>query len=320
VAEWLYEAGIGEDRAALIEDGALRLARIEAHDGAARVGAIVPARLTEVTVKGKQGVVTLESGGEALLSGMPAGLSQGAALLVEIVREAIPEPGRAKRAKAVAAAEGAVEAPGPDLLARITASGMPVRRLAAHEPDALEAAGWSEALEEAHTGEIAFPGGALRLSLTPAMTLIDVDGQPPIGPLAIAAATATGLAIGRHGIGGSIGIDFPTLAGRAARQAVAQALDAALAPPFERTAMNGFGFLQIVRRRLRPSLPERLRDDPHGAAVRAALRQIERTPPPGARLRRLPKAELAVLRAHPEWSAELARRTGVATAFAAEEA
>jgi hypothetical protein len=318
LAEWLYEAGIGEARAALVENGAIAAARIERDEDTLRPGAIVGGRLIEITVKGREGVVALAGGGEALLSPLPAGVTQGAPVRVEIVRAALPERGRAKRARTMPAAD-AEEQAGPDLLARITASGIPVRRLRAHEPDALEAAGWSEVLEEAETGEIAFPGGALRVSLTPAMTLIDVDGAPPLDALAVAAATAAARAIQRHGIGGSIGIDFPTLEGRGPRQAVAAAIDAALPPPFERTAMNGFGFLQIVRRRRRASLPELIRDDPVAAALRAALRRIERTPPPGERLHHLPRAQLALLHTRPDWIAELARRTGVSTEFVAVE-
>jgi hypothetical protein len=319
LAEWLYEAGIGEARAALVEDGAIRIARIERDEDRLRPGAIAAGRLTEITVKGREGVVALAEGGEALLSPLPPGVTQGARLKVEIARAALPERGRAKRARAIPARDDAEERPGPDLLARITASGIPVHRLHAHEPDELETAGWSEVLEEAETGEIAFPGGALRLSLTPAMTLFDVDGQPPLDALAVAAAAAAARAIVRLAIGGSIGIDFPTLEGRGPRQAVGAAIDAALPQPFERTAMNGFGFLQIVRRRRRASLPELLRDDPVGAAVRARLRRIERTPPPGERLHRVPRAELALIRARPGWIAELARRTGVTPEFVAED-
>ena len=111
------------------------------------------------------------------------------------------------------------------------------------------------------------------MSLTPAMTLFDVDGSLPPAELAIAGAAAAARAIRRLGIAGSIGIDLPTLAGRADRQAAAAALDAVLPQPFERTAVNGFGFLQIVRRRERPSLPEIVQGDPVGAAARALLRR-----------------------------------------------
>lgn len=311
MAEWLYEAGIGEARAALVDGGTIVAARIEPDDAGPRLGTVARARLTEITRPGRQGVATLDGGTEALLEPLPAGLTQGASLLIEIVREPIPEPGRPKRAKAVPAAPDATPAPGPDLLARITATGHPVRHLAAHQPDALEAAGWSEVLAEAETGEIAFPGGALRLSPTPAMALFDVDGPAPHGPLSLAAAQAVVAALVRLDIGGSIGIDFPTLDGRAARQAVDAAIDAALPPPFERTATNGFGFLQIIRPRPRASLVELLRADPAAAAARAVLRHIERTPPDGPRDHRLPPRVIAALERRSDWLAELARRTGV---------
>src|SRR3546814_9303556 len=89
------------------------------------------------------------------------------------------------------------------------------------------------------------------------MTLFDVDGAAPLLDPAIAGATATAVAIRRLDIGGSIGIDLPTLGGKAERQRVVEAIDATLPLPFERTAMNGFGFLQIIRPRPRASLVER---------------------------------------------------------------
>jgi hypothetical protein len=299
--EWLYEAGIGEHRAALVGGGQIIEAAIEP-EGGLRVGQVASARLIA------RDRVRLDGGEEAQIGGSP-GVPEGGRLAVEITREGIAEAGRLKLARA--RATDAAATPGPDLLARISATGVPVRQLRAHEADALEAAGWSEVLEEASTGEIAFPGGALRMTPTPAMTLFDVDGAGPLEPLAVRAAEAVAHAIRRHGIGGSIGVDFPTLAGKAARQAVAAEIDARLLPPFERTAVNGFGFLQIVRPRLRASLPELLRSDPVAAAARAALRRLEREPGP-ARRHRLPAAVLAHLRGRPGWLDELARRTGAA--------
>ncbi|WP_034159657.1 ribonuclease [Sphingomonas sp. ERG5] len=313
MAEWLYEAGIGEARAALVEGDTITMARIEPDTIGPLVGTVALARLADITIKGREGRVTIEGGGEALLSPLPAGITQGARLSVEIIREAIPEPGRAKLARC--APSDSPPATGSDLLTRITATGHPVRQCRAHEGDHLEAAGWSEILEEASSGEIGFAGGALRMTPAPAMTLFDVDGSGPLEPLAIAAAHAVAAAILRHDIGGSIGIDFPTLAGKAARQAVAAAIDAALPLPFERTAMNGFGFLQIVRPRTRASLPERLRADSAGAEARAVLRMIERIPPPAPRHHIVSRRVADLLTLRSDWREELARRTGVEPIF-----
>ena len=319
MAEWIYEAGIGESRAALIEYDRIIEAYVEPENIGPRAGAIIPARLVEILVPRLQGRVSLESGGEALLDGIPPGMTQGTALAIRIVREAIPERGRAKLPKAVAALDNILPRPGPDLLERIQATSYPVRQPLPHEPDLLEQAGWSERLEEALDGEIPFPGGALRLSVTPAMTLFDVDGSLPVEQLAVNAATAVGAAIHRFGIAGSIGVDFPTLGGKAARKAVADALDAALPQPFERTVMNGFGFMQIIRRRIRPSLPDILLHDPAAAYLRAQLRRIERDPPRTGQAVLLRPAALALIRAAPHWQEEINRRTGRTITFSLHE-
>ncbi|KQM67481.1 ribonuclease [Sphingomonas sp. Leaf17] len=308
MAEWLYEDGIGEARAALVADGAIVEALIEPEGEALRPGDVAPARLVE-QMPGRQGRVTLVDGrGDAWLAHIPPGVTLGATLMVAITRGVIPERGRAKLAKAVAT--DARPGPAPDLLARITATGIPVRHLRPHEADALEAAGWSELLDEADSGEILFPTGALRMALTPAMTLFDVDGAPPLDRLALDAARQVALAIRRHGIGGSIGVDFPNLTNKAARQAVAAAIDAHLPLPFERTQVNGFGFLQIVRPRMRMAIPELIRTDPVGAAARAAMRVLERTPPGGPAAHRLPPAVVARIESHPDWIARLSARMG----------
>ena len=308
--EWIYEAGIGEARAALVDDGVIVSAAIEADDDGARAAAIVDARLTRIVIPGRRAIVTLDGGEQALIEPVPAGVTEGGRLRVEIHRAALPEPGRAKLALARVAPAGAEPKAGPDLLARIEASGEPVRRLLPHQPDALEAAGWSVLLEEAATGHAEFGGGALRLSLTPAMCLIDIDGWVAPAELAVAGAEAAARMIVRHDIGGSIGIDLPTVGGNAARLAAAAAIDAVLPQPFERTAVNGFGFLQIVRRRARASLPERLQGDPVGAAARGLLRRAERTPGAGMRTIRAAPAVIALLESRAGWREELARRLG----------
>ncbi len=174
MAEWLYEEGIGEARAGLIEHGRLVEALIERETDAARAGSVVQGRLIATLIPKKRGVVRLLSGEEALLEPIPPRLAEGANVLVEILREAIAEEGRPKRAKARVAPPGVKPHPGPSLLQRIRATGVPVVPCPAHEEDRLEAHGWSELMEEATSGEVGTEAAALRLYLTPAMLLIDL--------------------------------------------------------------------------------------------------------------------------------------------------
>jgi hypothetical protein len=311
LAEWLIEDGIGETRAVLVDDGAIVEALIELPE-TVTVGSVLEGRLLKILVKGRRGLVALAGGEEAILEGLPAHLTEGQAVRVEIVREPIPEAGRPKRALCRFSEDPPRS--GPRLAERLKGAA----RHRPPGPDRFEAAGWSELLEEAMTGEIAFAGGALRMSVTPAMTLFDVDGTLPPSALAIAGAEAAGRAVRRFGIGGSIGIDLPTLPGKAERQAAAAALDAVLPQPFERTAVNGFGFLHVVRRRERVSLPELLQSDPVGAAARALLRRAEWSSGVGERILYAGPAVIARIEARPEWTTELARRVGAPIALRAE--
>jgi hypothetical protein len=254
--QWI-ERGIGETRVVLVEDGTIIEARI-LRDDIIPAGTILAARLIET---GRLAVARAGEQEYLLPKGAP-GVTQGAALTIEVTREALAgaEPWKRPLARVTDAAP----APASDL------NGVSLPFPSPTDP--LEAAGWSDVLEEARSGLVAFPGGELRVSLTPAMTLIDVDGHLPPDQLALAGAAAAARTIRRHGLSGSIGIDLPTIGGKAARQAVAEAVDAILPAPFERTAMNGFGFLQIVRPRRYASLFELAADRPAFEA-RALLRR-----------------------------------------------
>jgi hypothetical protein len=315
LAEWLYEEGIGENRAALLDHDEIIEAQIELPDDI-RAGSVLKARLAAILVPGRRGIAALAAGGEALIEPLPAKLTEGSAVRVEITREAVPEKGRPKLAKGKVT--DAEERVGPSLLQRIAASGLRVTQLSHFDEDRLEAEGWSALIEEAQSGEIPFEGGSLRMSLTPAMTLFDVDGALPPRQLAIAGAAAAALAIRRFGVAGSIGIDLPTLPSREDRQAVAAALDALLPMPFERTAVNGFGFLQIVRKRSRASIPELVQADPVNTAARLLLRQAERTSGSGERTLRAAPAVIARIEQYPRWLELLAKRTGARALLHAE--
>ena len=300
MAEWLYEEGIGENRAILVEDEDIIAAAIEL-PGEMRCGSVLAGRLVQIAIPGRRGTVLADQG-EVMVEPLPKSLTEGQKVRVEIVREPIAEPGHPKFAKGrITEAE---EKEGPSLAERI---GSP-RPLRPHGRDLFYEAGWYELIDEALGTPIDFAGGELRMSLTPAMTLFDVDGYLPPFELALAGAEEAAYAIRRLDIGGSIGIDLPTVPLREDRLRVVAALDAVLPQPFERTAVNGFGFLQVVRRRERRSLPELIQWDEAGAAARDILRTAERVVG-GCELAAAPGV-IARLRATPEWLDMLARRIG----------
>ena len=295
---WLVERGIGESRYALIEDGEIVEARVEV-DGARRAGSVIEARLIKAAAR--NAVAGDANGTEYLLPRGAIGVTEGAAFNIKITREEIPGSELWKRPLAQATDE-AVRAAPPLKAATGT----------------LQAAGWEDLIEEARTGTVAFAGGELRISPTPAMTLVDVDGYLPPDELAVVGAAAAAKAIRRLDIGGSIGIDLPTAGSKAARQRAAEAIDAILPQPFERTAVNGFGFVQIIRPRTQASLIE-LVQDRVAFEVRALLRRTAFEPAGAKRLVAHP-AVIAVLEAKPDWLDALARQVGGAISLRADAA
>lgn len=308
MAEWLVERGIGEDRAALIADGAIVAARLCWHEPW-RAGAVARARLDHRHPGTRRGAVRLDDGTIAAIDALPAAITTGSVITVRITRAALAESGRFKLAQCRPAPD-ARPAAAPDLADSLRDGGHPVRVLP--ETDrALDCAGWDELIESAASGHVGFAGGSLTISPTPAMTLIDIDGAPPIAPLALAAVPAIAASVMRLDLGGSIGIDFPAPDTRAARAAVDTALAAALdgqAWQGERTAMNGFGLVQLISRLERPSLCARFAFHRAAAAARVLLRQATRETRPGALLLVAHPAVHGAIDAGME--AELARRSG----------
>ena len=298
--EWLIERGIGETRTAQIEGGRIVEARI-LREGTTPAGAVLAARL----VTTGRNAVARAGNQEYLLPKGALGVTEGASLSIEVTREMLAGSEPWKRPLARVTDEP--PHPAPPLAGRELSFPAP--------QDPLEAAGWSDLLDEARSGIIAFPGGELRVSLTPAMTLIDVDGTLPPTELALAGAAAAARAIRRHAVGGSVGIDLPTIGGKAARQAIAEAVDELLPQPFERTAVNGFGFLQIVRPRRHASLFELASDRAQFEAL-ALLRRAARET--GVINLAAHPAVIAFLQDHPEWLERLSSQVGGPVGLRAE--
>lgn len=301
--EWLIERGIGETRYARIKQGRIEQARILV-DGVVPAGTELSARLKR---RGFQLFAATE-GQDYLLPKGAHGVTDGRSLKIEVTREIIPGWEAWKR-------------PLARLLHRTAQVADNVRGQEISFPGAnnpLTAAGWDDVIEEARTGVVAFDGGELHIFPTPAMTLIDVDVAMASEQAAVQAAHAAARAILRLGIAGSIGIDFPTISGRSARSSVNQAIDDSLPQPFERTSLNGFGFLQIVRPRRHASLIE-LAQDRAAFEARALLRRAAFEPSGPKRLVVHP-AVAAVLQQRADWLNALARQVGGAVALRADAA
>lgn len=276
----------GETRAAVVEQGRL----VEMHimrDGDGLVaGARVAARL--MRKMGGRGIVRLgdkPGAEEAIIEPWPQGLSEGAATVVELARAAWREPGRDRLARVRPTA--LAPSPAPGLAARLAALGHVLQRGWPGEV----ADQWETAFEAAELGRVALDGGSLSLTPTPAFIAVDVDGAGPA--LAGPALTALARTIRLWGLGGSIVIDLPPTGDRGARTTAAEAFDKAMAGiAFERTAINGFGLMQIVCPRPGPSILERAQLERSATAAVALMESARRGGHAGA-LRLVARAEVA---------------------------
>ncbi|WP_240782132.1 ribonuclease [Qipengyuania sediminis] len=299
-AEWLIEEGIGEHRAVLMERGRIAEARL-VWPGQVLAGSVVEARLIARAAGSSRGTARTAQGEEILVTRLPRQAAEGAGLSVEITRAACEGPGRLKRA------QGRPTDLPPRLLTLsevLQSEGQVVTRLRRFPGQA-----WEELMAEVLAGEVAFAGGTLLFSPTPALTAIDVDGTIPPHPLALAAVPPLAASLRRFAIGGSAVIDFPTLAAKEDRRALDASLGVALAGwPHERTAVNGFGLVQIVARMEGPSLLQRAAWQRPALVWRQLLRRAEHLE--GAGIISLAIHPALAAAARPGHIAELERRSG----------
>ncbi len=284
-----------------VEEGEIVESRIEL-DGTIPARSVVPARLVNTGHNGRNAIAVAEGGIEYLLPQGASGITQGATLNIEVTREGV------SATEAWKLPLGRVTDKPPRLVPPLAqlAGGKELRFPG--PADELASLGWYDLVDDARSGMVTFAGGELRIAVTPAMTLIDVDGYLAPEELAVLGGAEAARAIRRLDVGGSIGIDLPTVKDRAARHAAAAAIDAELPQPFERTAVNGFGFVQIVRPRQRASLLE-LAQDRASFEARALLRRAAMEPPGSARLVAHPTV-INLLQERKDWLEVLARQVG----------
>lgn len=295
-AEWLIEEGIGERRALLIEGERVLGAKVM-WPGELAAGTRTAGKLTAKLKGTRRGIALLEGGTEALVDHLPPQATEGQTLDLIVTRAAVAERGRLKRAQ--------VRVAGSDSAS--PAASWPEGRTIRRFPAGL----WEDVWFAASSASLDFSGGEVLVSVTPAMTVIDIDGVGAPRDVGLAAVPAIAEALAWFDLGGNIGIDFPTLAAKDDRRAVDEALGAMLAGwPHERTAMNGFGFVQIVARLEGPSLLHRFAAARLGMSARMALRRAELAADGTGRVLLLSVHPALKARLKDEWLAELARRTG----------
>nr|WP_315456337.1 ribonuclease E/G [uncultured Sphingorhabdus sp.] len=238
----------GERRAALVEDG-LPVEIYIQRDTQWVLGEHGEGRIERKTPSGAY--IAPTSGTELLVRGK-TNQPEGSAVTFEIVREAIAEPGRLKPAEAVLT----------DVLdaQRLDKTALWERRIATMAlPTSTRPLG--DGLDEALAGASAVGDVLVSFQRTKAGLVFDVDGTGD--PFAINSVAATEIArlLRLYQVGAMVMVDFVSMESKRQRADIAALFDAAAAAdsrPFERTAINGYGLMQIVRARPRPSVLDQL--------------------------------------------------------------
>lgn len=245
---WLDDAP-GERRAALVENGKI----VEIHvqrDLQMALGEGGAGRIERKTPSGAY--VVTDHGDEVLVRRNPL-QPEGARVSFEITREAICEPGRAKPPEARLIDEISEATSDKSRLwdARLNKMG----ELARRKSDI------SVSFDVALTGNSQVANATISFQRTKAGLVFDVDGMGDALAVNLAAAREIARLLRLYQVGGMVMIDFVAVESRQARQAVADTFDGASVAdprPFERSAVNGFGLMQVVRARPRSSVLDQL--------------------------------------------------------------
>jgi hypothetical protein len=238
----------GERRAAVVENGNI----VEIHIQRDALWALGECGIGRIDRKTPSGAYVVADDGSTLLLRSKINQPDGARISFEVTREAIAEPGRIKPPEILLRDSAHDPLFGKEALwdARVASLGQSAINASIAEGFDIAIAGQS------HVGDV-----TISFQRTKAGLVFDIDGIGDAFAINLVAATEVARLLRLFQVGAMVLIDFVSMESKAQRTQIAEAFDAAsLADPrpFERTAINGYGMMQVVRARPRPSILDQL--------------------------------------------------------------
>jgi hypothetical protein len=238
----------GERRAAVVEDGNI----LEIHIQRDALWALGECGVGRIDRKTPSGAYVVADDGSALLLRGKTNALEGARVMFEVTREAMSEPGRIKPPEIILRDSVGNPLIGKDALWDA--------RLASLGQSAINAS-IAEGIDVAIAGQSQLGDVTISFQRTKAGLVFDIDGIGDAFAINLVAASEIARLLRLYQVGAMALIDFVSMESKAQRTQIAEAFDAAsvLDPrSFERTAINGYGMMQVVRARPRPSVLDQL--------------------------------------------------------------
>ena len=238
----------GERRAARVENSII----VEIHIQRDALWALGETGTGRIDRKTPSGAYVVTDDGQELLLRSKISDPEGTRVTFEVTREAIAEPGRIKPAEIALRDSGVLPSLPKDVLwdARLTDFAQPVI-----------SASIADGFDIALSGQSQLGSFIISFQRTKAGLVFDVDGIGSAFDINQVAAAEIARLLRLYQVGAMVMIDFVSMESKAQRTQIAEIFDAASrsdARPFERTAINGYGLMQVVRARPRPSVLDHL--------------------------------------------------------------
>jgi ribonuclease G len=317
MCEIAFDASPGETRAVLFEGGIA----VELHifrEGHTPSGSMIDVKI--ISKADGRAFLALSNGEEAVMTPPPSE-PEGGTVRIEIIRARICEPGEIKLAIARASEADPREIGEDQWRAELS-----------KRADAVIQAGpdFDDNFDIAQAGRSDVAGATIWFERTKAGLVFDVDGSGDAFAINCAAAAGIARLLRLFQIGGATMIDFVGMENKSARLAVADAFDAASSGDprgFERTAINGYGLMQVIRAKRGPSILDTVfgtrRVSPSDETlILAMLRAASRASGAGVR-RCVTTPALAAQLGLPIWQpliAQAARQAGAPIEIVADDA